>query len=122
MLARQDCEKMREKVVEIGMGVIFNAAILTLQREDSDWKAEGLGINTERNKRCFLSKNLLNSCQAYYEKELLMLEASAEQFMFGCWSMFVTKQIYYVYIHLSFFLYVASFCTVRFIPFGKLGY
>ena len=43
MLARQDCEKMREKVVEIGMGIIFNAAILTLQREDSDLKAEGLG-------------------------------------------------------------------------------
>ena len=56
MLARQDCEKMSEKAVEVGMGKIFNAAILALQRQDEDSKA-ALGL-TRRQTVIFFPKSL----------------------------------------------------------------
>eukprot|EP00438_Fugacium_kawagutii_P002781 Skav202265 [mRNA] locus=scaffold1417:441359:458329:- [translate_table: standard] len=51
----EDCEKMSEKAVEVGMGKIFNAAILALQRQDEDSKVQ------------------------YLQDQLSILQASADQ-------------------------------------------
>lgn len=55
VLARQDCEKMSEKAAEVGMGKIFHAAILALQRQDEDSKVQ------------------------YLQDQLSILQASADQ-------------------------------------------
>lgn len=96
----QDCEKMSEKADEVGMGKIFHAAILALNRQDEDSKVPtspirciSVGANMADLQRSLFQKcwpppkkgkkhgfsRLRNVQVQYLQDQLSILQASAVQ-------------------------------------------